>query len=107
MAEGAEILWVLEQDPSFGDGTAEACMDAMDAFGSEDQGWCVGDDQTEPAPDVFDDSPFSEQRGFDIIVERGSMVVVYSTSHGTPEGNDNLDGEDLLAAVKQARADLR
>ncbi len=99
---GAEIVWVLEQDVSVEPGTAEGCMDAMDDLGSDDQGWCVGDGQTEPVPGTFDDSPFGVGRGFDMIVARTTMEIVWTTSHGTPEGNDNLDGEAVLAAVEDA-----
>ncbi len=106
MAAGAEIIWVLEQSPTFTEGSAENCAATMDALGSEDQGWCVGDDETLPTPDVFDESPFSEFRGFDIIVPTATMEIVYSTSHGTPDGNDNLTGADILAAVEEAVADL-
>jgi hypothetical protein len=102
VAAGAEIIWVLEQDPFVNPGTALRCMDTMDGFGSEDQGWCVGDNQTEPEPGTFDDSPFSIGRGFDIIVPRSTMEIVWTTSHGTPAGNENLDGSDVLQAVEDA-----
>jgi hypothetical protein len=102
---GARILWVLEQGPLLGRGTAANCRDFMDGHGS-DRGWCVGDDETLPEPDVFDDSPFSVGRGFDIIVTRHDMKIVYSTSHGTPQGNENLTGADILDAVEAAVEDL-
>jgi hypothetical protein len=103
-AEGAEIIWVLEQDPSGQPGTAELCMSTLDALGSEDQGWCVGDAQTEPVPGTFDESPFSIGRGFDLIVPRSTMEIVWTSSHGTPAGNENLEGDDLVAAVRSAVA---
>lgn len=96
---GAEIIWVLERDKFFADGTAKLCRDTMDALGST-QGWCVGDAQTEPVPFTFDDSPFSVGRGFDIIVPRQTMEVAYTTSHGTPSGNDNADAAEVLQAVR-------
>jgi hypothetical protein len=100
---GAQIIWVLEAD-SFGQpGTAEWCRTFVDSMGSQ-VGWCVGDGQTIPTPGTFDDSPFSIGRGFDIIVPRSTMEIVFSTSHGTPLGNENITGEELLAAV-QAVAD--
>ena len=104
VAAGAQIIWVLEQDPFTNPGTARRCMDTMDGFGSEDQGWCVGDEQTEPESGTFDESPFSVARGFDMIVPRSTMEIVWTTSHGTPQGNDNIDGEDVLQAVKDAIA---
>jgi hypothetical protein len=104
VAAGAEIIWVLEQDPSFEPGTANRCMETMDALGSKDQGWCVGDEQTEPVAGTFDDSPFSVARGFDMIVPRSTMEIVWTSSHGTPSGNENLEGEDVLAAVQEAVA---
>jgi len=87
-------------------GTAEGCRDFMDGRGSE-AGWCVGDGQTEPEPGVWDDSPFSVGRGFDIIVPRDSMEIVFTTNHGTPDGNDNIDGEAVLAEVERVVAEVR
>ncbi|HHO49883.1 MAG TPA: hypothetical protein ENK18_03195 [Deltaproteobacteria bacterium] len=102
VAAGAQIIWVLEADVRQTPGTAELCMAAMDGFGSLDQGWCVGDGQTEPVPGTFDNSPFSQYRGFDIIVHRETMEIVWSSSHGSPSGNENLDGDGVLAAVVEA-----
>jgi len=100
---GAQIIWVLEAN-SFGQpGTAQTCRDFVDSQGSQ-LGWCVGDGETMPMPGVFDNSPFSIGRGFDIIVPRSTMEIVYSTSHGTPVGNENVSGEELLAQI-QAVAD--
>ncbi len=81
-------------------------MDTMDVLGDPQVGWCVGDDQTQPVAGTFDDSPFSEFRGFDIIVPRSTMVVEFSTSHGTPSGNDNITGEELLVEVEAIVAAL-
>lgn len=100
-AQGAELIWVLEENTAREWGTAEECLEMMDYLGSE-QGWCVGDGQTEPEPGVFDDSPFSVDRGFDIVVERDTMEIVFSTSHGSPDGNENPTAEDVLAAVATA-----
>lgn len=96
---GAQIIWVLEQDQGGNDGTAFNCRSYMDGKGST-QGWCVGDVETMPLPGTFDDSPFSIERGFDIIVVRETMEVVFSTSHGTTGGNENITGEELLAEVR-------
>ncbi|EDM76569.1 hypothetical protein PPSIR1_24214 [Plesiocystis pacifica SIR-1] len=96
---GAEIIWVLEANALFQPGTAQACRDFMDAQGSQ-LGWCVGDGETMPTAGTFDNSPFSQMRGFDIIVPRESMVIEFSTSHGTPGGNDNISGSDLLAQIE-------
>lgn len=98
---GAEIIWVLEQDPTFKPGTAELCMDTMDQLGAQDVGWCVGDAETEPKAGAFDESPFSEARGFDMVVNRRTMVVEYVTNHGTPSGNENLTGDDVLEALTE------
>ena len=104
-AAGARIIWVLEQDRFGGAGTAQSCRTIMDERGS-DQGWCVGDDETQPEPDVFDNSPFSQGRGFDIIVTRHDMRIAFSTNHGTPQGNENLSGDDILAEVRAVVAGL-
>lgn len=99
---GAEIIWVLEKGPAFEDGTAALCADVMDELGSEDQGWCVGDAQTEPQAGTFDESPFSLDRGFEMIVHRATMEIVFASSHGSVPGNENLSPEEILAAVQEA-----
>jgi hypothetical protein len=106
VAEGAEIVWVLEQGPRFEAGTAELCDEVMDTLGDPAVGWCVGDAETEPTASAFDDSPFSVNRGFDMIVPRATMEVAYSTSHGTGGGNDNLSGQDVLEALRDVLAGL-
>ena len=100
IATGAQIVWVLEQDASFGDGTAVSCFDTMSELGA-DAGWCVGDDETLPEPDVWDDSPLANNRGFEIIVDRSTMQVVWTSSHGSGS-NDNVSPEELLAEVVAA-----
>ena len=106
MAAGAQIVWVLEDDPTFQDGTADSCQTVMDVLGSQDQGLCVGDGQTEPVANTFDSSPFSVARGFDMIVPRSTMQVVWSSSHGTTSGNENLTGADVLAEVRSVVSGL-
>ena len=77
----------------------------MDSVGSN-LGWCVGDSETIPLPGTFDESPFSIERGFDIIVPRGGMDIRYTTNHGTGGGNENISGEELLAEVQAVVASL-
>lgn len=103
---GAEIIWVLEQNQNNAPGTAELCEITMGYFNAT-QGWCVGDSQTEPLQYAFDTSPFSVYRGFDMIVPRSDMTIVFESSHGSPSGNENLSGEELLEAVKAAVAAAR
>ncbi len=103
IAAGAQIIWVLEDDRFFTSGTASSCQSFMDSLGSN-AGICVGDGQTEPTADAFDDSPFSANRGFDMIVRRADMQVVYTTSHGTGGQNDNPSGQDVLDAVNAVLA---
>jgi hypothetical protein len=105
LAEGAQIIWVLEQGRLYQDGTAEECRTVMDQAGATG-GWCVGDDETQPDADAWDDSVFSIGRGFDIIVTRRDMVIQYTTSHGTPAGNENLSGQDVLEAIRDVVAGL-
>ena len=98
-AEGVEIIWVIEEI-SFGtSGEVVHCPEFTDLIGS-DRGWCVGDGQTMPTASAFDDSPLSDDRGFDILVERESMVVVLETSHGSTNGNANLTGAELLEQIR-------
>ena len=106
MDAGAEIIWVLQEDNRQVPGTAERCMEIMDDLGNPDVGWCVGDDQTRPEPRVFDSSPFAIGRGFDLIVPTSTMEIVYTTSHGTPGGNENLTGEEVLAEVERVISQL-
>jgi hypothetical protein len=73
---------------------------------NSDKGWCVGDSQTLPTAYTFDNSPFSIGRGFDLLVPRGSMVIEFESSHGTPGGNENLDGAAILAEVQALVASL-
>jgi hypothetical protein len=121
VAAGAEIIWVLEADASGVPGTAASCMAFFDAFPAQygvtsDKGWCVGDGETVPVPGTFDNSPFSIGRGFDIVVPRvptslvpsptGEMTIVYTTNHGTPSGNENPTGAEVLADVQAIIAGL-
>lgn len=100
MAEGAQIIWVLEQDPTLQPGTAEGCMEVMDALNDPASGWCVGDEQTEPVPGAFDDSPFSVNRGFDMIVPTRTMRIAYTTSHGSSPDDENPSGQEVLEALR-------
>lgn len=102
---GAAVIWVLEATIDGRDATSETCLETMERLGS-DRGFCVGDDQTEPEPDTFDRSPFSVARGFDMVVPRESMEIVFTTAHGTPDGNENLTGEELLAEVERIVREL-
>ena len=92
---------MLEQGSIAQAGTATLCRSELDYLGSDD-GWCVGDSQTSPVPGTFDNSPFSIGRGFDLIVQRDTMELLWSSNHGTPNGNENLTGAQVLAEV-QAR----
>jgi hypothetical protein len=100
IAEGVEIIWLLEQDSFARDGTAQACRSFMRSMGS-DKGLCVGDGQTEPMPGVFDNSMFAIGRGFDMVVRRSDMKIIFTASHGTPRGNQNLTGAQLLAEIRR------
>ncbi len=106
MNAGAEIIWVLEQDNQRRDGTAARCMDDMDVLGDPSVGWCVGDEETRPTSGAFDDSEFSIGRGFDMIVPLSTMEIVYTTSHGTVQGNENLTGDDVLREVRRVIREL-
>lgn len=99
-AEGVQIIWVLEKSSSFADGTAAECRRVLGNAMST-QGLCVGDGQTQPTPGVFDTSDLSIARGFDIVVRRSDMQIIYHTTHGTPSGNENLTGQELLDAIRQ------
>jgi len=98
---GIQIVWVLEQDSRLRPGTATSCRQVIGRQLGSDQGLCVGDGQTEPMAGVFDASPFSIRRGFDMLVRRSDMRILYTTSHGTPAGNQNLTGPQLVAELRR------
>ena len=81
-------------------------MSTMDSLGDPSVGWCVGDDQTNPGDRAFDSSPFAIGRGFDLIVPRSSMAVEFVSTHGTPEGNENLTGAEVLEEVDRVLSAL-
>lgn len=99
VAEGVEFIWVIEE-LAFGEtGLLEHCDAFNDVTGSQ-QGWCVGDGETQPVASAFDDSPFSNARGFDMLVDRSTMEIVYTTTHGTGAADENITAEQLLAAIR-------
>ena len=100
VAEGVEIIWVIEEVRFNDAGLHEHCAEFTESITGSNVGWCVGDGETQPEPGVFDDSPFSNNRGFDILVDRSTMEVVLTTSHGTTGGNENLDGQELLEQIQ-------
>ncbi len=100
LAAGAQLVWVLEQNSSFQAGTAADCRTFVRSQGSR-AGLCVGDGETQPTPGVWDRSPFARGRGIDLIVRRSDMVVLWASSHGTPGGNENLTGAQVLAEVRR------
>ncbi len=100
IAAGAQLVWVLEQDVQANPGTADSCRRFVNAQGS-DKGLCVGDGETQPMPGVWDRSPFAEGRGTDVIVRRSDMRILWTSSHGSPRGNENLTGEEVLAEVQR------
>ena len=103
IAEGVQIVWVLEYDIFFAAGTALACRSFVDSEGS-DKGLCAGDGETQPIAGVFDSSPFSVGRGIDMLVRRADMEIVFTAAHGTPGGNDNYTGQELLGFIQAQKA---
>ena len=103
---GAQLIWMLEEDAQFQGGTATACRSHVNGLGSS-QGLCLGDGQTMPEPEVFDRSQLAVGRGFDMIVERKSMRIVYSSAGGAERRL--IQGPQLLDTVRRmveaARAD--
>ena len=99
-AEGIQIVWVLMQDRLFRAGTADRCRDYIRSI-SGDVGLCVGDSETRPMADAFGDSDIAIGRGYDVLVRRSDMKVVYATTHGTPGGNETLTGQQLLDNIRR------
>lgn len=106
MDAGAQIIWVLQQDFDRTLGTRARCDELFDREGS-DRGICVGDNQTRPDRGTFDDSPFAMQRGYDFLVDRQTMEIVWNTTHGTTSGNENISGTEVLSAVEEAVANAQ
>lgn len=104
IAEGVAPIWVLQEDTSFNAGTAEACTQVFHGQYGSNQGWCVGDGESEPNARIFDRSDLAQGRGFDILVRRSDMRIIFATSHGTPRGNENLTGDELLAEIRRLKA---
>ena len=102
IAEGTQLIWVMTEDASRRPGTAENCRSFLANRGS-DNGICVGDSETMPAAYVFRDSPFAAGRGIDLVVRRSDMRVLFASDHGTPSGNDNLTGTQLLNELRTLR----
>lgn len=105
VAAGAQIIWVLLQDRNVQQGTAMSCREFLNSSPrNSDGGWCVGDGQTmnQPMPSdtTWSDSPIAIGRGYDLIVSRRDMVVRDAPTHGTPGGNENLTGSELLERVQ-------
>ncbi len=102
LAEGVQIIWVLEANRQAQAGTAVGCRGFMDGSGS-DKGICVGDGQTMPTARAWDMSDVAIRRGFDLLVRRNEMQVLWTSTHGTPGGNENLTGADVLAEVRRIK----
>lgn len=100
IAEGAQIIWVLEANRFGQPGSADDCRAFMSGRGST-MGICVGDAETMPTPRVWDRSPFAIGRGFDILMRRSDMRIEWVSTHGTPGGNDNLTGQQVLEEVRR------
>lgn len=98
---GIEIIWVLEYTVSGQGGTDDNCYDFFSnaATVNASEGWCVGDSETMPVAYTFDDSPFAIGRGFNMLVDRDTMQIVWESNHGTPAGNDNLTAAEILAEL--------
>ncbi len=105
-AAGARLVWMLEEDVGGTPGTARTCDDTVSELGAPPVGLCVGDGQTEPTPGVFDDASFAVARGFDMIVARETMEIVWASSHGSPSGNDNPSGDEVLERVREVIGSL-
>ncbi|MEN0061094.1 MAG: hypothetical protein AAGA48_03035 [Myxococcota bacterium] len=102
VAAGAEIIWIDQGNGA----TAQECYERFQNQDST-KGWCVGDGETLPVAGTFDNSPLAVNRGFDIIVDRRSMTIVWDSSHGSTAGNDNPSAQDVLEAVQAAVAQSR
>lgn len=97
--ENARIIWVLERNNRGQPGSAADCRNWVGQQGAS-KGICVGDVETMPMAGVFDRSPLAKGRGFDLIVRRSTMVIEFVSTHGTPSGNDNLSGDQLLDKLR-------
>ncbi|MEO1268513.1 MAG: hypothetical protein AAFX99_10475 [Myxococcota bacterium] len=103
-AAGAQLIWVMQETSTYEQGTAENCRDFMDELQSN-VGLCIGEAETTgqspEGANIFRGSEFAVARGIDLIVSRRDMVIRYGSPHGTPTGNENLTGEELLVEVQK------
>lgn len=106
---GIQIIWMLQEDRSFSPGDATTCRGIMDSRGAT-SGLCVGDGQTMgqtvPSMSTFNDSPFAIGRGYDMLISRSDMIIRDVSTHGTPAGNDNLTGPELVERLRMVIAGL-
>ncbi len=102
ISEGIGIVWVLQENSGFQAGTAEDCARFFYDQNQSSAGLCVGDGESQPTARIFDTSNFAVGRGFDILIRKSDMRLIYVTTHGTPGGNDNLTGAELLAEMRTA-----
>ena len=103
VAVGAQIIWVMEYRGFNEAGTAANCYQYFSGKGAT-TGICVGDSETSPGNYPFFNAVFAAGRGVDLIVDRGTMEIVFTSAHGSPGGNDNLTGAQVLAEVQTAVA---
>jgi hypothetical protein len=95
--EGAQIVWVLQENRSFAPGTSDEMHAFMEDSGS-DLGIRVGDGETEPTPGTFERSPFiTTARGFAMVVRKADMRVMFANTHGNER---TLNGQVLLEEVR-------
>lgn len=99
-AAGAAIIWVVQETNRYEPGLVEHCEEFRDSITQSTTGFCVGDGETQPEPGVFHTSPFADSMGFDIVVERATMDIVFATSHGIGGDNENLDGQALVELLQ-------
>ncbi|MHA7837052.1 MAG: hypothetical protein ACX98W_06280 [bacterium] len=100
VAERAEIVCVLETDDRGQPGTLAECTSEVAVRAGATIGFCVGDVDTQPDARAFQDLPFAIGRGFTAIVCRSDMRIEFVTTHGTPGGNENLTGAEILDALR-------
>ena len=97
MAAGALIVWVIQEDTFASAASSQDAQNVVEFTIGSGEGIRVGDADTLPTAGTFENSPFiTSNRGFEMIVRRSDMRIVYSA----PQGNDRpIDGQDFLNEV--------
>jgi len=98
IAEGAQVIWMLQTPANFQTADGVAAQDYAEDTVNSDVGIRVGDDDTLPNAGAFRDSSFiTSNRGFVMIVRKRDMQIVFEETTGNAR---EISAEELLDEVR-------